>query len=102
MELLWTPLLLLVASCVSTVHSLPEMDTSDPSINIPEPLHILEERNLLVLTPAGLTQTLNETRFLMVLFRECPIIGGRERMMSASLLLGPREAFGGQRSFIYY
>ncbi|XP_020035647.1 protein disulfide-isomerase-like protein of the testis [Castor canadensis] len=68
MELLWTPLLLLVASCVSTVHSLPEMDTSDPSINIPEPLHILEERNLLVLTPAGLTQTLNETRFLMVLF----------------------------------
>ncbi|XP_062956964.1 protein disulfide-isomerase-like protein of the testis [Cynocephalus volans] len=67
MEMLWTPLLL-VASCVHTVHSSPEVDASVPSINISQPLHILEERNLLVLTPAGLTQMLNQTRFLMVLF----------------------------------
>ncbi|XP_062957170.1 protein disulfide-isomerase-like protein of the testis [Cynocephalus volans] len=67
MEMLWTPLLL-VASCVHAVHSSPEVDASVPSFNISQPLHILEERNLLVLTPAGLTQMLNQTRFLMVLF----------------------------------
>ncbi|XP_069342946.1 protein disulfide-isomerase-like protein of the testis isoform X2 [Eulemur rufifrons] len=67
MELLWTPLLL-VASCAFAVHSLPEEDTSVPLINATTPLRILEEHNLLVLTPAGLTQMLKETRFLMVLF----------------------------------
>ncbi|XP_063142458.1 protein disulfide-isomerase-like protein of the testis isoform X4 [Rattus norvegicus] len=64
MELLWTPLLLL-AACLSEVLGSPEMDTG---INISQPLHILEDHNLMVLTPAGLTQTLNETRFLMVIF----------------------------------
>ncbi|XP_034339982.1 protein disulfide-isomerase-like protein of the testis isoform X2 [Arvicanthis niloticus] len=64
MELLWTPLLL-VAACLSEVLGSPEIDTG---INISQPLHILEDHNLMVLTPAGLTQTLNETRFLMVIF----------------------------------
>ncbi|XP_028620123.1 protein disulfide-isomerase-like protein of the testis isoform X1 [Grammomys surdaster] len=63
MELLWTQLL--VAACLSEVLGSPEIDTG---INISQPLHILEDHNLMVLTPAGLTQTLNETRFLMVIF----------------------------------
>nr|XP_012591539.1 protein disulfide-isomerase-like protein of the testis [Microcebus murinus] len=67
MELLWTPLLL-VASCAFGVHSLPEADAGAPDTNTTKPLRILEERNLLVLTPAGLTQMLKDTRFLMVLF----------------------------------
>ncbi|XP_006153361.1 protein disulfide-isomerase-like protein of the testis [Tupaia chinensis] len=67
MELLWMPLLL-VASCVSADHSSPEVDANLSSINLTKPLHILEDHNLLVLTPAGLTQMLNQTRFLMVLF----------------------------------
>ncbi|XP_017705345.1 PREDICTED: protein disulfide-isomerase-like protein of the testis [Rhinopithecus bieti] len=67
MDLLWMPLLL-VAACVSAVHSSPEVNASVSSIHITKPVHILEERNLLVLTPAGLTQMLNQTRFLMVLF----------------------------------
>ncbi|XP_036682438.1 protein disulfide-isomerase-like protein of the testis isoform X2 [Balaenoptera musculus] len=62
MELLWMSLLL-VASCVGTVQGSPEID-----VNMSQPLHILVEKNLMVLTPAGLTQMLNETRFLMVLF----------------------------------
>ncbi|XP_053410780.1 protein disulfide-isomerase-like protein of the testis [Nycticebus coucang] len=66
MELLWMPLLL-VASCAVAVYSSAEEDTSAP-VNITKPLRIVEEHNLLVLTPAGLTQMLNETRFLMVLF----------------------------------
>lgn len=75
MKLLWMSLLL-AASCVSTVQGLPE-DVKEDSINISQPLHIVEEGNLLVLTPAGLTQMLNQTRFLMVLFRECPpLLGG--------------------------
>ncbi|XP_054310149.2 protein disulfide-isomerase-like protein of the testis isoform X2 [Pongo pygmaeus] len=67
MDLLWMPLLL-VAACVSAVHSSPEVNAGVSSIHITKPVHILEERNLLVLTPAGLTQMLNQTRFLMVLF----------------------------------
>uniref|UniRef100_A0A8C6QCT3 Protein disulfide-isomerase-like protein of the testis n=1 Tax=Nannospalax galili TaxID=1026970 RepID=A0A8C6QCT3_NANGA len=65
MELLWTPLLL-VSACVSGVLGSPEIEASI----IPNPVHILEEHNLMVLTPAGLTQTLNQTRFLMVLFHD--------------------------------
>ncbi|XP_052031069.1 protein disulfide-isomerase-like protein of the testis [Apodemus sylvaticus] len=64
MELLWPPLLL-VATCLSEVLGSPAVDTG---INVSQPLHILEDHNLMVLTPAGLTQTLNETRFLMVIF----------------------------------
>ncbi|XP_047570329.1 protein disulfide-isomerase-like protein of the testis isoform X3 [Lutra lutra] len=67
MKLLWMSLLL-VAFCVSTVRGLPEEDIKEASINISQPMHIVEEGNLLVLTPAGLTQMLNQTRFLMVLF----------------------------------
>ncbi|XP_032098743.1 protein disulfide-isomerase-like protein of the testis isoform X1 [Sapajus apella] len=67
MDLLWMPLFL-VAACVSAVHSSPEVNAGVSSIHITKPVHILEEHNLLVLTPAGLTQMLNETRFLMVLF----------------------------------
>lgn len=68
--------LLLVASCVGTVQGSPEVDVKEASINVSQPLHILVEKNLMVLTPAGLTQMLNETRFLMVLFRECPSLLG--------------------------
>uniref|UniRef100_A0A9L0ISL7 Thioredoxin domain-containing protein n=1 Tax=Equus asinus TaxID=9793 RepID=A0A9L0ISL7_EQUAS len=60
--------LLLVASCTSTVQGSREVDVKEASINTSQPLHILVERNLLVLTPAGLTHMLNQTRFLMVLF----------------------------------
>ncbi|XP_032692059.1 protein disulfide-isomerase-like protein of the testis isoform X2 [Lontra canadensis] len=67
MKLLWMSLLL-VAFCISTVRGLPEEDIKEASINISQPMHIVEEGNLLVLTPAGLTQMLNQTRFLMVLF----------------------------------
>ncbi|XP_007985340.3 protein disulfide-isomerase-like protein of the testis [Chlorocebus sabaeus] len=67
MDLLWMPLLL-VAACVSAVHGSLEVNAGVSSIHITKPVHILEERNLLVLTPAGLTQMLNQTRFLMVLF----------------------------------
>ncbi|KAM8951831.1 protein disulfide-isomerase-like protein of the testis isoform 1-T1 [Lycaon pictus] len=67
MKLLWMALLL-VAICVSTVQGLPEEDFREASINISQPLHIVEEGNLLVLTPPGLIQMLNQTRFLMVLF----------------------------------
>ncbi|XP_059980699.1 protein disulfide-isomerase-like protein of the testis [Lagenorhynchus albirostris] len=67
MELLWMSLLL-VASCVGPVQGSPEVDVKEASINMSQPLHILVEKNLMVLTPAGLTQMLNETRFLMVLF----------------------------------
>lgn len=72
MGLLWISLLL-GASCVSAVRGSPgDDDQEDVSIDMSPPLHIVEERNLMVLTPAGLTQMLNQTRFLMVLFRECP------------------------------
>lgn len=75
MELLCISLLL-VASCVGTVQGSPAMNGKKESINLSQPLHILVEENLMVLTPAGLTQMLNETRFLMVLFREClPLLG---------------------------
>ncbi|KAI5762057.1 PDILT protein [Gulo gulo luscus] len=67
MKLLWMSLLL-VAFSISTVRGLPEEDIKEASINISQPVHIVEEGNLLVLTPAGLTQMLNQTRFLMVLF----------------------------------
>lgn len=60
MELLWTPLLLMWA-CLSEVLGSP-------------PVHILEDHNLLVLTPAGFTQALSDTRFLMVIFREYPAL----------------------------
>ncbi|XP_049760662.1 protein disulfide-isomerase-like protein of the testis [Elephas maximus indicus] len=63
MEPLWMPLLL-VASCIPAVLSSPEVDATE----VPRLLHIREESNLLVLTSAGLTQMLNQTRFLMVLF----------------------------------
>ncbi|KAF6272446.1 protein disulfide isomerase like, testis expressed [Rhinolophus ferrumequinum] len=69
MGLLWISLLLLVASCVSAVRGSPgDGEKEDVSIDMSPPLHIMEERNLMVLTPAGLTQMLNQTRFLMVLF----------------------------------
>nr|XP_035123011.2 protein disulfide-isomerase-like protein of the testis [Callithrix jacchus] len=67
MDLFWMPLFL-VAACVSAVHSSLEVNADVSSTHITKPVLILEERNLLVLTPAGLTQMLNETRFLMVLF----------------------------------
>ncbi|XP_058426565.1 protein disulfide-isomerase-like protein of the testis [Diceros bicornis minor] len=67
MERLWRSLLL-AASCVSTVQGSPELDVREASINTSQPVHILVERNLLVLTSAGLTHMLNQTRFLMVLF----------------------------------
>ncbi|PNJ14740.1 PDILT isoform 2, partial [Pongo abelii] len=76
MDLLWMPLLL-VAACVSAVHSSPEVNAGVSSIHITKPVHILEERNLLVLTPAGLTQMLNQTRFLMVLFHEVLLLLSR-------------------------
>ncbi|XP_012968159.1 protein disulfide-isomerase-like protein of the testis [Mesocricetus auratus] len=64
MELLWMPLLV-VAACLAQVLCSPGIDTG---LNISRPVHILEDHNLMVLTPAGLAQTLNETRFLMVIF----------------------------------
>ncbi|XP_077626937.1 protein disulfide-isomerase-like protein of the testis [Crocuta crocuta] len=67
MELQWISLLL-VAACVSIVQGFQEKDVKEASINISQPLHIVKEGNLLVLTPAGLTQMLNQTRFLMVIF----------------------------------
>ncbi|XP_042522573.1 protein disulfide-isomerase-like protein of the testis [Dipodomys spectabilis] len=60
--------LLLLAARVWVVHSHREMDARDTNINFSKPLHIVQEGNLMVLTPAGLTQALNQTRFLMVLF----------------------------------
>lgn len=93
MELLWI-LLLVVAFCVSAVQSSPEDDIKENiNVNMSHPLHIMEEGNLMVLAPPSLTQMLNQTRFLMVLFCECsPILG--ERMMCwvrpASLLLEGR------------
>nr|XP_058142338.1 protein disulfide-isomerase-like protein of the testis isoform X2 [Dasypus novemcinctus] len=67
MEWLWVPLLLL-ASCVSAAQDSSKVEAQEADINIPPPLHIREEGNLLVLTAAGFTQMLNQTRFLMVLF----------------------------------
>ncbi|ERE80013.1 protein disulfide-isomerase-like protein of the testis isoform X2 [Cricetulus griseus] len=64
MELFWMPLLL-VAAGLSEVLGSPGIDTG---LNISQPVHIMEDHNLMVLTPAGLAQTLNETRFLMVIF----------------------------------
>ncbi|KAF6126338.1 protein disulfide isomerase like, testis expressed [Phyllostomus discolor] len=68
MELLWI-LLLVVAFCVSAVQSSPGDDIKENiNVNMSHPLHIMEEGNLMVLTPPSLTQMLNQTRFLMVLF----------------------------------
>ncbi|XP_076997842.1 protein disulfide-isomerase-like protein of the testis isoform X1 [Tamandua tetradactyla] len=70
MELLWTALLL-VASWGSPVHAVQgssKVNSQEDIDNIPPPLHIPEEGNLLVLTPASLTYMLNQTRFLMVIF----------------------------------
>ncbi|XP_037669738.1 protein disulfide-isomerase-like protein of the testis [Choloepus didactylus] len=67
MELLWMSLLL-VASRVSAVQDSPKVDTQEDDDVLPQLLHIPEEGNLLVLTSAGLTQMLNQTRFLMVIF----------------------------------
>ncbi|XP_057551713.1 protein disulfide-isomerase-like protein of the testis [Hippopotamus amphibius kiboko] len=67
MELLWMCLMVAV-SCVGMVQDSPELDVKESSTNMSQPLHILVEKNLMVLTPAGLTQVLKETRFLMVLF----------------------------------
>uniref|UniRef100_A0A8D2DXG1 Protein disulfide-isomerase-like protein of the testis n=1 Tax=Sciurus vulgaris TaxID=55149 RepID=A0A8D2DXG1_SCIVU len=62
-------LLLLLASCASSAHhDLKEEYTSVSKFNFSPPLRISEERNLMVLTSAGLTLMLNQTRFLMVLF----------------------------------
>lgn len=82
MALLWVmllPVAWLVTAVCATQEDAKEMDET-----ILEPLHILTDQNLLVLTPAGLAQMLNQTRFLMVLFRElspCPQLwvsgGGR-------------------------
>lgn len=97
MGLLWISLLLLVASCVSAVRGSPgDGEKEVMSIDKSPPLHIVEERNLMVLTPAGLTQMLKQTRFLMVLFRECPpgpgVGGGR----GETVLLAP-----GARGVLY-
>ncbi|KAM7147930.1 protein disulfide-isomerase-like protein of the testis isoform 2-T2 [Molossus nigricans] len=67
MELLWGSLLL-VAACVPAAQGWPEGDLKDADLDMPQPLHLVEEGNLKVLTAAGLTQMLNQTRFLMVLF----------------------------------
>uniref|UniRef100_A0A8C5KT11 Protein disulfide-isomerase-like protein of the testis n=1 Tax=Jaculus jaculus TaxID=51337 RepID=A0A8C5KT11_JACJA len=64
MALFWMPLLL-VAVCGST-----KVDSSISNINIARYVYIPEEGNLMVLTPVGLTQELNQTRFLMVLFHD--------------------------------
>lgn len=66
------PLLLLVASCVSAARGWPEDNgREDAPVPTPPPVHVAEDdHHLLVLTPAGLAQTLNQTRFLLVLFRE--------------------------------
>uniref|UniRef100_A0A8C3VWH2 Protein disulfide-isomerase-like protein of the testis n=1 Tax=Catagonus wagneri TaxID=51154 RepID=A0A8C3VWH2_9CETA len=61
---------LLVASCVTTVQGSQGTDVEEDRINVSQPLYIPVEKNLMVLTPAGLTQMLNETRFLMVLFHD--------------------------------
>lgn len=91
MALLWGSLLL-VAARVSAVQGWPEDAVrEDPAIDTPQPLRILEEDNLKVLTPAGLSQMLNQTRFLMVLFRECPSWGWA-RAAGLALLLGARGA----------
>ncbi|XP_031543150.2 protein disulfide-isomerase-like protein of the testis [Vicugna pacos] len=68
MGLLWMCLLLVASCCATTVQGSLEVDDEEASIDVPQPLHILVENNLMVLTPAALTQMLNETRFLMVLF----------------------------------
>ncbi|XP_024416072.2 protein disulfide-isomerase-like protein of the testis [Desmodus rotundus] len=68
MELLWI-WLLVVAFCVSSVQGSPEDDIKENiNVNVSQPLHIMEEGHLMVLTPPSLTQMLNQTRFLMVLF----------------------------------
>nr|KAF6490562.1 protein disulfide isomerase like, testis expressed [Molossus molossus] len=67
MELLWGSLLL-VAACVPAAQGWPEDHVKDADLDMPQPLHLVEEGNLKVLTAAGLTQMLNQTRFLMVLF----------------------------------
>ncbi|XP_007516651.1 protein disulfide-isomerase-like protein of the testis isoform X2 [Erinaceus europaeus] len=61
MELLGKALLLLTVSGICKTQDSPEASVS-------QPLHIKVDGNLMVLTPAGLTQMLNQTRFLMVLF----------------------------------
>lgn len=68
MALLWV-MLLPVAWLITTVCATQE-DAKEMDETILQPLHILTDQNLLVLTPAGLAQMLNQTRFLMVLFRE--------------------------------
>lgn len=76
MALLWRALLL-VGSCVSAVQAWPEGDSEDVDV-MPQPLHIPQEGHLMVLSAAGLTQMLNQTRFLLVLFCECPLRGRGE------------------------
>lgn len=75
MALFWRALLL-VGSCMSAVQTWPEKDSEDVDV-MPQPLHITQEGHLMVLTPAGLTQMLNQTRFLLVLFCECSLLGNR-------------------------
>lgn len=66
MTLLWVmllPVTWLVTAVCDTQKDAKEMDET-----ILQPLHILTDQNLLVLTPTGLAYMLNQTRFLMVLF----------------------------------
>ncbi|ELK29025.1 Protein disulfide-isomerase-like protein of the testis [Myotis davidii] len=67
MALFWRALLL-AGSCVSAVQGWPAEDSEEDMDILPQPLHIAQEGHLMVLTPAGLTQMLNQTRFLLVLF----------------------------------
>lgn len=58
MELLCISLLL-VASCATLSELTSDEWQEEESINMSQPLHILVEENLMVLTPAGLTQMLS-------------------------------------------
>ncbi|KAK1344412.1 hypothetical protein QTO34_013106 [Cnephaeus nilssonii] len=81
MALLWRALLL-VGSCVSAVQAWPEGDSEDVDV-MPQPLHIPQEGHLMVLSAAGLTQMLNQTRFLLVLFYDPS--SKRSRSLAAEL-----------------
>lgn len=87
MALFWRALLL-AGSCVSAVQGWPAEDSEEDVDILPQPLHIAQEGHLMVLTSAGLTQMLNQTRFLLVLFCECPLLG--TGVVEVDCLLAPR------------
>ncbi|XP_054992778.1 protein disulfide-isomerase-like protein of the testis [Sorex araneus] len=69
MALPWATLLL-VAWRLATAQGSLEHSADQAGGNRSRPLHIRTDQNLLVLTAAGLTQMLDQTRFLMVLFHD--------------------------------